>query len=326
MVFCIPATPSVISYQKRRPEAMAVYAIGDVHGCYTALRTLLERIGFDPAVDTLWFTGDLVDCGPQSLEVMRFVKDLKDAAIVVLGNHDMHLLAIAAGAAQLKPHNSFQPILAAPDREALLTWLRTRLLLHHDSGLNYTLVHAGLLPQWDLAESQSLARELENVIANRPASFFPHIFGDLPNRWDKRLNPPERWRIIINAFTRMRYCDDKGNIALRHKEPPGMKDPRLQPWFDVINRRSDESTVIFGHWCTLGLCRGNNFICLDSGCGWGGDLTAVRLDITPLQFYSVPGPKKGNQDDTSSLMFPVLNPEEATYNTGKVTRIIPTML
>jgi bis(5'-nucleosyl)-tetraphosphatase (symmetrical) len=305
---------------------MAVYAIGDVHGCYTALRTLLKRINFDPAKDTLWFTGDLVDCGPQSLEVIRFVKDLGDRAIVVLGNHDMHLLAIATGIAELKPHNSFQPILKAPDREALLEWLGTRLLLHHDPELNYTLVHAGLLPQWDRAEAQSLARELENVISHCPEKFFPHIFGDLPNRWNKELQPPERWRIIINAFTRLRYCDDKWNMALRHKEPPGMKLPGLQPWFDVIDRKSGDSTILFGHWCTLGLCRGENFICLDSGCGWGGDLTAARLDVTPLRFYSVPGPDKGIQGNTASLMFPILNPEDAEYNTGRVTRIIPTML
>lgn len=305
---------------------MAVYAIGDVHGCYTALRTLLERINFDPDYDTLWFTGDLVDCGPQSLDVMRFVKDLGDRAIVVLGNHDMHLLAIDEGIAALKPHNSFQPILDAPDREILLTWLGTRPLLHHDPELNYTLVHAGLLPQWDLAEAQSLARELEDVISRHPEKFFPHIFGDLPNRWDKELLPPERWRVIINAFTRLRYCDDEWRMALRRKEPPGMKLPQLQPWFDVIDRKSSDSTVIFGHWCTLGLCRGESFICLDSGCGWGGDLTAVRLDIAPLRFYSVSGPKKGIPGNTESLMFPILNPEDATYNTMRVTRIIPTML
>jgi bis(5'-nucleosyl)-tetraphosphatase (symmetrical) len=308
------------------PETMAVYAIGDVHGCYTALRTLLERIGFDSAGDTLWFTGDLVDCGPQSLEVMRFVKDLGEKAIVVLGNHDMHLLAIAAGVAELRRHNSFQSILNASDREALLSWLSTRLLFHHDPELNFILVHAGLLPQWNLEEAQSFAREIEDVITNRPATFFPYIFGDLPNRWDTKLVPPERWRIIINAFTRLRYCDEKGNMALRHKEPPGMKLAQLRPWFDVINRRTDNSTIIFGHWCTLGLCRGDDFICLDSGCGWGGDLTAARLDITPRQFYSVSGPKKGILGNTTSLTFPILNPEDATYNTKTVKRIIPTIL
>ena len=305
---------------------MAVYAIGDVHGCYTALRTLLERIEYNPAHDRLWFTGDLVDCGPQSLEVLRFVRDLEDNAIVVLGNHDIHLLAINSGIAELKPHNSFRPILNAPDREALLTWLGSRLLLHHDPELNFTLVHAGLLPKWDLAEAESLARELEDVISHRPASFFPHMFGDLPNRWDSELLSPERWRVIINAFTRMRYCDKKGNMALRHKEPPGMKPDGLQPWFDVANRRAGNATIIFGHWCTLGLCRGNNFICLDSGCGWGGDLTAVRLDVTPLRFYSVPGPKDGIPGNTTSLMFPLLNPEDAVYNTERVTRIVPVIL
>lgn len=305
---------------------MAVYAIGDVHGCYTALRTLLKRIGFDPSCDALWFTGDLVDCGPQSLEVVRFVKNLADSAIVVLGNHDMHLLAVAAGVAELKPHNSFQPILNAPDREELLTWLGTRPLFHHDPGINFTLVHAGLLPQWNLAEAQFLARELEAIISTRPDRFFPHIFGDLPSRWDKELLPPERWRVIINAFTRMRYCDDEGNMALRHKEPPGMRPPGLHPWFDVAQRQSDDSTVIFGHWCTLGLCRGDNFLCLDSGCGWGGDLTAARLDITPLQYYSVPGPKKRMLENAASLAYPILNPEDATYNTKTVTRIIPTIL
>jgi bis(5'-nucleosyl)-tetraphosphatase (symmetrical) len=305
---------------------MAVYAIGDVHGCFTALRTLLRRIGFDSTCDTLWFTGDLVDCGPQSLEVIRFVKNLGESAIVVLGNHDMHLLAIASGIAELKPHNSFQPILNAPDREALLQWLSTRRLIHHDPKLNYTFVHAGLLPQWNLAEAQSLAREVEQVISHHPERFFPHIFGDLPNHWDNQLQPPERWRILINAFTRLRYCDDGGNIVLRHKEPPGMKPPGLHPWFDMVNRWTGNATVIFGHWCTLGLCRGDNFICLDSGCGWGGDLTAARLDVTPVQFYSVSGPKEGIPGNTDSLTFPILNPEEATYNVNKVARIVPTML
>lgn len=305
---------------------MAVYAIGDVQGCLTTLRTLLERINFDSARDVLWFTGDLVDRGPQSLETLRFVKNLGDSAVVVLGNHDLHLLAVAAGTATARPHNTFQSILMAPDRQDLIDWLTSRPLLHHDADLGLTMVHAGLLPQWDLTDAKRLAREVQQAVIDAPDVFFRHLFGDLPDQWDDGLSPPDRWRITLNALTRLRYCDSSGRMALRHTESPVGRSSHLTPWFDVPGRRSWDSTIIFGHWSTLGLCRGENFVALDSGCGWGGDLTVARIDISPMQFYAVAGPTEGFPETASDLTFPVPNPEKAIYSTGSVERIIPEML
>jgi bis(5'-nucleosyl)-tetraphosphatase (symmetrical) len=305
---------------------MAVYAIGDVQGCFTTLKTLLDRINYDSARDTLWFTGDLVDRGPDSLEVLRFVKNLGDHAVVVLGNHDLHLLAVSAGAATAKPHNTFQSTLNAPDRQELMEWLAARPLLHHDTDLGFTMVHAGLLPQWDLAEAKRLAREVESAMADSPETIFKHLFGDRPDQWHEGLKPPDRWRIIINAMTRLRYCDSDGRMALRHNVPPVKRPPHLVPWFDAPGRRLHNSTMIFGHWSTLGLCRGADFVALDSGCGWGGDLTAARIDLSPMQFYAVPGPTEGLPNNTKKLIFPVPNPEEATYLISRVERIRPKML
>ncbi len=305
---------------------MAVYAIGDIQGCLITLQKLLERIHFNPSHDMLWFTGDLVDRGPQSLDVLRFVKNLGDRAIVVLGNHDLHLLTVSNGAARTRRHNTFQSILRAPDHRELSQWLSTRPLLHHDAGLGFTLAHAGFLPQWDLSDAMRLAQEAENAIVHHPETFFSNIFGDTPDHWDEKLLPPDRWRVIINALTRLRYCDVSGNMALRHNEPPVSRPPDLLPWFDVPGRRSRNTNIIFGHWSTLGLCRGENFIALDSGCGWGGNLTAARIDVSPVEFYAVPGPEIDLAKTGSRLTFPVPNPEEASYTTHRVERIIPKML
>ena len=305
---------------------MAVYVIGDVQGCLTPLQTLLERISFSASRDVLWFTGDLVDRGPQSLEVLRFVKHLNGSAVVVLGNHDLHLLAAAAGAARMGPHNTFQSILTAPDRQELIDWLSSCPLLHHDATLDLTLVHAGLLPQWELNDAKRLALEVENAIANSSQTFFQNLFGDLPDNWTEDLRPPGRWRVIVNAFTRLRYCDIQGRMVLRHNESPVLKPRELLPWFDLPDRRSKASIIIFGHWSTLGLCRGDNFIALDSGCGWGCDLTAARVDVSPVQFYTVAGPKSGLPKSRSVITFPVPNPEKAIYQTTTVQRIIPKML
>jgi bis(5'-nucleosyl)-tetraphosphatase (symmetrical) len=305
---------------------MAVYAIGDVHGCFTTLQTLLDRINYDNTRDVLWFTGDLVDRGAQSLEVLRFVKSLKDHAVVVLGNHDLHLLAVSAGAATARPHNTFQSTLSAPDRQDLMDWLVSRPLLHHDADLGFTLVHAGFLPQWDLGEAKRLAREVERAMTGSPDKFFGHLFGDRPDKWEDALTPPDRWRIVINAFTRLRYCDSDGRMALRHNVSPVTKPPHLLPWFDVPGKCPRNSKIIFGHWSTLGPCRGTDFVALDSGCGWGGELTAARIDVSPMQFYAVPGPTEGLPDNTGKLTFPVPNPEEATYRTSRVKRIIPEIL
>jgi bis(5'-nucleosyl)-tetraphosphatase (symmetrical) len=310
----------------QRKGIMAVYAIGDVQGCFATLQTLLDRINYNSAHDTLWFTGDLVDRGPQSLEVLRFVKNLGGKAVVVLGNHDLHLLAVAAGTATARPHNTFQSILDAPDRWELTDWLATRPLLHQDADLGFTLVHAGFLPQWDLTYAKRLAREVEMAMADSRETFFRHLFGDRPDQWDDDLKPPDRWRTVINAMTRLRYCDSGGRMALRHNVPPVKRPPHLLPWFDVPGKRPYDSTIIFGHWSTLGICRGTDFVAIDSGCGWGGDLTVARIDVSPMQFYAVPGPMKGLPKNARKLTFPVPDPEKATYCTSRVERIIPEML
>ena len=287
---------------------MAVYAIGDIQGCLSPLQALVEWINFDNTCDMLWFTGDLVDRGPQSLEVLRFVKELGDRAVVVLGNHDLHLLAVAAGAAKAKSHNTFESILKAADREELLAWLRTRKLLHHDASLGYTLVHAGLLPQWNLDDARRLACEVEQILAEHPEAFFPHMFGDLPEHWNDNLRPPERWRVIANALTRLRYCDGNGRMELRHKGPLDSQPPHLLPWFKIPGRKTRDSKIIFGHWSTIGLYKGKNLIAIDSGCGWGGNLTAVRLDISPIQFYSVSGPKENAVTDMPEFIYHIPDP------------------
>jgi bis(5'-nucleosyl)-tetraphosphatase (symmetrical) len=267
---------------------MAVYAIGDVQGCYSALMKLLDRIDFNPERDRLWLTGDLVNRGPQSLEVLRFVKGLGNSALSVLGNHDLHLLAVAAGVAKPGKHDTLDAILSAPDKMPLLQWLRARPLLHHDAVLGCTLIHAGLLPSWNLATAHRLAREAETLLQSEKANdFFHHMYGDLPDHWNENLKGNDRLRVIINAFTRLRYCDTEGNMDLRLKGSPGSQTPGLLPWFQIPSRASRDNKIIFGHWSTLGLWESNGVICLDSGCLWGGTLTAMRLDTVVTEFFSV---------------------------------------
>jgi len=268
---------------------MSVYAIGDVQGCYQPLQQLLAQTGFDPSRDRLWLTGDLVNRGPQSLEVLRFVKNLGDRAICVLGNHDLHLLAVAAGAARHHKQDTLDDILRAPDRPELLHWLRTRPLLHHDADLGYALIHAGLLPPWSLADAERLACEVESALQSDAAeNFYRHMYGDLPDHWNEALRGTDRLRVIVNAFTRLRYCDLEGNMDLRPKGPPGSQPPDLLPWFQVPGRRSRKQRIIFGHWSALGLWQGDGVIGLDSGCLWGRSLSAVRLDSGRAELFSVP--------------------------------------
>lgn len=276
---------------------MAVYAIGDVQGCLDPLKRLLDRIRFDPAQDTLWFTGDLVNRGPASVGVLRFVRDLGERAVAVLGNHDLHLLAVAAGTQKTKHRDTIDDVLRASDRDELLAWLRMRPLLHHDRKLNYVLVHAGLLPQWSLDDARRLAREAEHVFATQADIFFHHMYGDLPDHWREDLHGPERLRVIVNAFTRLRFCDAEGNMDLRAKGPPGSQPPDLMPWFQVPNRCNKSLRVIFGHWSALGLYSKDNVIGLDSGCIWGRTLSAVRLDVGPPKFIEEPCPSQSDSDN-----------------------------
>jgi bis(5'-nucleosyl)-tetraphosphatase (symmetrical) len=267
---------------------MAVYAIGDVQGCFDALQALLRKLAFDGAQDTLWFTGDLVNRGPQSAEVLRFVAGLGERAITVLGNHDLHLLAVACGAAPRRQRDSFGDVLTATDRDPLLMWLRQQPLLHHDTKLGYTLVHAGLLPQWDLAQARALAGEVEHVLLGPSyVELLERMYGDQPDQWDPTLSHWERWRLTVNACTRLRYCTVDGRMELAPVGAPGSQPSHLVPWFQAPHRRTRTLTVVFGHWSTLGAWRGDGVIALDSGCVWGRSLTAVRLDGSQRQFVSV---------------------------------------
>ncbi len=265
---------------------MAVYVIGDVQGCYGPLQKLLCKIDFEPRRDHLWFVGDLVNRGPESLEVVRFVRGLGSGAQVVLGNHDLNLLAVSVGARPVKTPDTLTSFLAASDRDELLDWLRFRPLLHHDVALGVVMVHAGVDPAWSLSQSKALAGEVEAVLQANPGDFLRHMYGDQPDRWRDSLSGWARLRCITNIFTRMRYCDRNGRIDVGHAGPPGTQPPSLRPWFDWP-RQLRGARLVFGHWSTLGARSVNEAICLDSGCVWGRRLTSVRLDSTEIQFDSV---------------------------------------
>jgi len=262
---------------------MAVYAVGDLQGCIDPLRRLLDDVAFDPAQDHLWFCGDLVNRGPASLETLRFVRDLGDRAVTVLGNHDLHLIAIAYDPHRsAKSKDTLRDVLDAPDREELLEWLRRRPLLHHDAGLGYTMVHAGLPPEWDLEDATSASAELEAVLAGPDfIRFLREMYGDRPDRWSPGLQGMDRLRYIVNCFTRLRYCRADGRLELDEKGPPERAAPGLVPWFRFPGRRSRDLRIVFGHWSTLGVVSDENVFALDTGCVWGGRLTALRLDGPP---------------------------------------------
>jgi len=256
---------------------MATYAIGDLQGCFRPLMRLLDRVGFDRSRDRLWFVGDLVNRGPGSLEVLRFVRDLGDRAVVTLGNHDLHLLVVADGFAKRHPDDTLGEILAAPDRDELLAWLRTRPLFHTEG--EFAMVHAGLLPGWTIPQAVDLAAEAEAALAGPDhREFFRHMYGNKPVRWDDALEGWDRLRVVINAFTRLRICTPDGAMEFRHKGELADIPEGYVPWFDVPGRRSLSHTTVFGHWSALGCRIGEGYVSLDSGCLWGRALTALRLD------------------------------------------------
>jgi bis(5'-nucleosyl)-tetraphosphatase (symmetrical) len=258
---------------------MALYAIGDIQGCDTELAALLEAIKFSADRDRLWFVGDLVNRGPESLQVLRRVRALGDAATITLGNHDLHLLAVSLGSARERREDTLTQILAAPDRELLLEWLLNRPLLHEDADFNLCLVHAGLAPQWDLATARACARELERALRKDPKRLFDQMYGDQPDCWNDALSGADRLRFIVNCFTRLRYVDDSGRLMLRAKGAPKKTQTKsLIPWFEAPNIRWRGARVVFGHWSTLGFFSNSDVIALDTGCVWGGSLTALRLD------------------------------------------------
>ncbi|HVS77483.1 MAG TPA: symmetrical bis(5'-nucleosyl)-tetraphosphatase [Steroidobacteraceae bacterium] len=275
---------------------MSRHAVGDVQGCCDELRALLARIGFSADRDRLWFVGDLVNRGPQSLAALRYVRSLGDNAVVVLGNHDLHLLAVACGCRAARSSDTLEEILRAPDRDSLLEWLATRPLAHFEAG--DLLVHAGVVPQWSVETTLGVAREVESALRNDPRNLFDHMYGDEPDRWSSDLGGTDRLRFAINVLTRMRVCTREGRINLRLKGKPPAGDSPWLPWFDVESRRTRGTRVVFGHWSALGLIVRDDILGLDSGCVWGGALTAIDLDgsrtgrcapvAVPCRGYQVP--------------------------------------
>ncbi len=270
---------------------MAVYAIGDVQGCFDELQALLERLAFDPSRDRLWFAGDLVNRGPGSLEVLRFVKGLGRSAISVLGNHDLHLLAAARGFPLKNDDHTLDGVLDAPDCRELIDWLRRQPLLHHDAELGFTLLHAGLPPQWDLALAQQCASEVESVLRGDALDdLLASMYGNQPKRWRDDLSGHDRLRFIINCYTRLRYCAPDGRLDFKDKGPPGTQKPGYLPWYEIPDRASRDLNIIFGHWSTLRDYSYPGIYPIDSACLWGGALTALRLDTDPPQRIDQPCP------------------------------------
>ena len=258
---------------------MSIYAIGDIQGCATALNRLLEKIRFDPASDQLWLTGDLVNRGPESLETLRLVRNLGDSAITVLGNHDLHLLAVAAGVKALDSQPTLTQVSDADDRDELLHWLKRLPLAHYDKDVGVLMVHAGLAPQWSLEAALGYAGEVERALTGPDdLDLLHHMYGNQPNRWNANLRGHDRLRFIINCFTRLRYCDRKGRLNLGLACAPEDAPPGLVPWFRIKGRASADVPIVFGHWSALGLIQETHLLGLDTGCVWGRNLTAARID------------------------------------------------
>ncbi|HEU4352174.1 MAG TPA: symmetrical bis(5'-nucleosyl)-tetraphosphatase [Burkholderiales bacterium] len=264
---------------------MATYAIGDVQGCYDELQQLLGKVSFNESADRLWFVGDLVNRGPKSLDVLRFVRTLENRAVVVLGNHDLHLVAQHEGVARAHAGDTFGDVLAAPDAAELVAWLRRRPMMHAKG--SYAMVHAGLLPQWNIAKALLLGQEVERVLASpNYGEFLKHMYGGKPDRWDDALTGWERLRVIVNAMTRMRFCDRAGRMDLKGKGT--QPRPGFLRWYET-RMRADTYTLLFGHWSQLGLVLQGKIVGLDSGCVWGGALSALRLEDRTLYQVACPG-------------------------------------
>ncbi|MGE3771798.1 MAG: symmetrical bis(5'-nucleosyl)-tetraphosphatase [Gammaproteobacteria bacterium] len=263
---------------------MATWAIGDLQGCHAELRALLNLIGFDARRDVAWFTGDLVNRGADSLGALRAVCALGDSAVTVLGNHDLHLLACRyVEGRRPRPGDTLDDILAAPDCDELLDWLRRRPLLHHDAARNTLLVHAGLPPQWSIAEALALAGEVAARLAGPDfVAELAQMYGNLPDCWDDALRGAQRFRFIVNGLTRLRYVTRDGRLDLKAKGAPGSQGTKLVPWYAAKERRSRDTRIVFGHWSTLRLTReeerAHDVLPIDTGAVWGGALSAVNLD------------------------------------------------
>lgn len=250
------------------------YAIGDVQGCFDSLMQLLDLIQFNESADTLWFTGDLVNRGPKSLETLRFIKKLGSKHRIVLGNHDLHLLALLHQCHQGWPDDTLDDILKADDREELTEWLLQQPLMHHDADLGFVMVHAGIAPFWDIKTASALNQEVQSVLRDKnPQFFFQELYGNTPDLWDEKLKGFARLRCIVNYFTRMRFCFPDGRLSFDDN------DKDIIPWFQHPNRLTTSHKILFGHWAALsGITNTPNTFALDTGCVWGYALTAMRLE------------------------------------------------
>lgn len=267
---------------------MATYAISDVQGCLDELVALLDKIAFDRRRDRLWFVGDLVNRGPDSVGVLRYVRDLGASAVAVLGNHDLHLLAVAdQGGRALRRKDTIRDVLDAKDRDELLSWLRARPLVHHDADLGFTMVHAGFAPQWTLAEALALGKEVSVALAAGPEAVFRDMYGDGPDRWLEDLRGSERLRFIINCCTRMRFARREGIVDVSLKMNPADAPAPWIPWFAIPGRKTAAERIVCGHWSALGLYTASNVWSIDTGCVWGDRLTALSLGPTP-EAFSIP--------------------------------------
>jgi len=268
---------------------MAVYAIGDVQGCFDELLELLELIKFNPKVDQVWLAGDLVNRGPKSAEVLRFARDMGESVKVVLGNHDLHLLANYAGVTEHQHRlDTMDSVLKAKDSKKLINWLRHQPLFHHDKELGFSMVHAGLPPQWTIKMARKRAKEVETILQGDDwRKFVKNMYGNEPDKWSKELTGWDRLRFITNCFTRLRYCHEDGRLALNFKGEPKDKPTGQIPWFDMPERVSRKDRIVFGHWSTLGTGQYGKVFSLDSGAVWGEQLTAVRIDKKPYRWFIV---------------------------------------
>lgn len=258
---------------------MTTFVIGDLHGCLAPLKRLLDKVNYEPATDKLWFVGDLVNRGPESLETLRFIKALGDNAVCVLGNHDLHLLAVINGIRATGGRDTIDDILTADDLDELTHWLRHLPLLHHSAELNVTMVHAGIHPKWDLKLAKAMAAEVEKALrSDKYIEFLQKMYGNKPTKWSRKLGKHRRRRFAINAFTRMRFCTRKGELDLSHTCPPAKAPKHLVPWYEVPNRKPIKGRILFGHWSSHPAFAVSNVVPLDRGAVWGGSLGALALE------------------------------------------------
>ncbi len=268
---------------------MAVYVIGDVQGCYSRLARLLDKIRFDPACDKLWFCGDLVNRGPESLQTLRFVRTLGDSAITVLGNHDLHLLAIFHTRQVISESNSLSEIILSPDCEELIAWLQSQPLVHYDADLNFLLVHAGIHADWDITQAIKYAGEVEQVLHGENSEFFfRQMYGDQPDRWSDDLTGIRRLRCITNILTRLRFYTADGRFEYKSNgSPRHHANAGLVPWFETNQRLNTPVRIVFGHWSTLKVGVYGQHFAIDGGCVWGRKFIALRIDTAEPQWFEV---------------------------------------